>query len=626
MVFDTVTVRYIVAFMFIFFVIQPVVPAFASEDLPVKTIEVRVQESEASPVTEEVSVSEPVSEAETAIMTEVGTETGEVFVVEDAVSEEVNSSDDQAVFSDSAESAEEASPVEEVAQEISAAPSGGGSASSDRALDEGASTGAVEGGTVVAATDLETMSKLLTTSASDTMPFAEQEVAGVATTTEVEEVFETQVVYDHSPEEVEVVIDGATTNTDTTPNPESDEESSAFHEEVLEVAYSGDSIDTATVVDHVVTLDESVASTLQGAPVVEMQSLINADNRHQFGESECVSVGDGAFYCSKATDSINTDEDGVDAEIDEEGDREIFLTVNGKRTQITDNVYEDAAPSYDRLKNEIVFHRLVEGRYQIVRYDIDTGTEEQLTESRENNMEPTQVDGVIVWQRWVGNNWEIVLWEEGVATVITDNTQHDVAPTIRDGYVMWHTTNDSGEKLLSVYDLKTGVSTTIADADGGHVENPRFVLVYDTTFENGDTVTKEYDPKTGEVKPIGSKSVPLPRQIPPPDSTGETSALVNTKTNSRDKGIAELDGETTKSTSTSTATSSPEVSSQGDATATERSIITDDFGVSAVDLSTTTSDILPLSDYDLIVEPYQQATTTDEVSTPNAATTTQSTT
>lgn len=351
-------------------------------------------------------------------------------------------------------------------------------------------------------------------------------------------------------------------------------------------------------------------STVQYIYVVEED--INDSNRYQFSVDECVSVGDGSFYCNKSNGLSASLEDGVYAEADDGGDREIYLRLDGEVTKITDNEYDEASPQLDQVRGQIVWHRLISGRYQIIQYDIETGVEKQLTDSAQNNMEPTQNAGIAVWQTWSNDNWDIALYEDGEINIISENQQHDVAPEIRNGYVIWHTTDSEGQKLLTVYELATGVTSSIADPDGGHVENPRFVLVYDTEYENGDKVTKQYDPETGEIIPVSSQpATPLP-DLPDPEPAGEETALLTNKNpNSKEDGEGLIDlpagGNGTSSTTGATIT---DTSIGG----SEVSINTEDVVVASTSPGVA-EEPLPLTEFDLIVEPFSTTSSAQETDT-----------
>lgn len=372
------------------------------------------------------------------------------------------------------------------------------------------------------------------------------------------------------------------------------------------------------------TEDTVSSSTINSVDVVYKQTaLVDDSNRYQFSTKECVTVGDGSYYCNKTNvTGASNEHQVVFSAPDGDGDQEIFFNTGKKIVQVTQNLYDDDAPEYDAVSHTIVWHRLVAGRYQIVSYDITDETETVLTDTATNNMEPSKEGVVTVWQRWVADNWEIVLHDGTEETILTQSKVHDVAPDIQGGYVIWHTTDTAGEKQVAVYEIATGLLSYIADADGGQVVNPRFVLVYDTKFENGDSITKGYDPETGTLIPLSSQPGEEPVSIPSSDSTGETRALISTKTNGREDSLEEL---VLKPLASSTDAVSPVATSSSDilmesasqaATTTVAEVA--DEGI--LDLSTTTpvvSENLPLTDFDIIVEPYEATSTQsiDSVST-----------
>jgi len=350
------------------------------------------------------------------------------------------------------------------------------------------------------------------------------------------------------------------------------------------------------IIPEVVEILETEATT--SPEVMEAHAVqFNDLNRYQFGEQECVSVGDGAFYCTKAevesSSSIKTD--GVYSEPDEGGDAEIFMRKNGIVKKITDNNYDDLSPYYDAYSDSIVWHQLKQGRYEIMSYDIKTQTESQVTFNTTNDMEAVRFGEYTVFQRWLGDNWEIILSKNGEEKQLSHSANHDLAPSIRDGYVIWHTRVKGEPNMLSVYELETGYTSTISDPDGGHVANPRFVLVYDTSFDNGDVITKEYDPKTGEVRPVGSVPAPIVPNIPSSDATGETRALIGSKTTMREESLTEGESPTVSS-------STPQ-SSGIHASSTSVATIGED-AIPVLDLASSSAP-LPLDDFDIIVDPFE---------------------
>ena len=129
---------------------------------------------------------------------------------------------------------------------------------------------------------------------------------------------------------------------------------------------------------------------------------------------------------------------------------------------------------------------------------------------------------------------------------------------------------------------------TITGHEGGAVANPRFVLVYDTKFDNGDVVTQGFDPETGLSAPIAAKPADLPFDIPESDPVGEIRALIQNKSTQKDKDVVTIkatsgDGELDLATSTATSSDTLNISNpslddiidSGSPTTTEEFVLTD---------------------------------------------------
>jgi hypothetical protein len=310
------------------------------------------------------------------------------------------------------------------------------------------------------------------------------------------------------PEEPEVIDDAPDTETESLPEEEVPEEPAPETEEVS-------------------------SSTVE--QVVQVESLITEDNFYQFSKQSCVAVGEGAYHCSTSTEGDVDSASVVYSELDAEGDMEIFLrTSKNKVKQITNNNFDDTAPHYDAESMKVVWQRLIDGRQQIVVFDIMEDEETQLTFSKTNNMEPKVSDAGIVWQAWDNNDWEIMLFDGSYTDQLTDNNAQDVAPVIQDGYVLWNVLGGE-EQQARVYSLDTKEVLSIEGHEGGSIINPRFVLVYDTKYENGDIVTQSLDPTTGLSEPIAAKPAPEPVNIPESDPIGEIRALISNK--SKDENL-----------------------------------------------------------------------------------------
>lgn len=285
-------------------------------------------------------------------------------------------------------------------------------------------------------------------------------------------------------------------------------------------------------------VDDSVEAI--GETIV-LNSVNDDGNKFSFSENECTTVGDGTFYCAKSASTPTPSfTDRIFSASDAEGDKEIYIEKAGEIAQISQNQFDDDAPYYDEVSDTAVWHRLIEGRYQIIVYDFDTEEEKQITSDRYNNMQPNRFGDTLVWQGWVGSDWEIFLSEGDEITMLTDNTTHDITPSINGTHIVWQSF-ESNAWRMKVYDIRTKTTNTIEDAEGGSIENPRFVLIYDTKFESGDVETRGYDLKSGEVVHLASVPVSLPEELPDPDQTGEERALVTTITQLKPKTEGDTD-------------------------------------------------------------------------------------
>lgn len=366
------------------------------------------------------------------------------------------------------------------------------------------------------------------------------------------------------------------------------------------VVQTEDYINNETIQAGVTDLMDTVVSDV----VTLTRQMVTEENYYQFSKQSCVSVGDGTFHCTtdgRATTSASTD---IYAERDEGGDMEIYLrTGNGDVKQLSKNDYDDTSPDLDMASGRVVWQRLIDGRYQIISYDLKRGEEQQLTYSRTNSMEPKAAKEGIVWQAWDGNDWEIIFFDGKFTDQITDNEIQDVTPVIEDGYVLWSVLGGETAEAR-VYSIESGETMTITGHEGGAVANPRFVLVYDTKFDNGDIVTQGFDPVTGLATPIAAKPVDLPFSIPEPDPVGEIIALINNKSTQKDKDVVTIpvtDGGNDLNLANTTAISEDTLNLNNQT----------DIGGNSIPTIMVTEPSLELSEYDLVIT--SEASSTNSV-------------
>lgn len=334
-------------------------------------------------------------------------------------------------------------------------------------------------------------------------------------------------------------------------------------------------------------------------------TTVSSPDPFAYIKQHCLSVGDGAFYCQEPTEqTLHPALDALYAAPDDDGDLEIFLSLGGELEQLTHNTYDDSAPQYDSESDRIVWHRLIDDYHQIYVHDRTSNETTPLTTGQRNHMQPALWDEYIVWQEWDGTDWEIVLFDGDEYQVLTTNEYADIAPTISDGFVLWTATDGSGESTAMVYELRTKDTQRIEGYEGGKLQNARFVLVYDTKFDNGDILTKGFDPNDGTVLDLAALPADLPAEIPDSEPTEEVRALLQNKS-SKEDGDADIEVVVKTpdvGTSTTAGTSTTTVSTFTNPTAT-------------VDLSAPVSaPSFELSEYDVVLIATPTVPTTPHVS------------
>jgi hypothetical protein len=264
---------------------------------------------------------------------------------------------------------------------------------------------------------------------------------------------------------------------------------------------------------------------------------VNDQNRFLFSKQQCIKMDEG-FYCTTKTKTTTTNEvavvtDKVYAEVDSQGDKEIALMKNGVKQMITDNQDDDDKPFYDPASGIVVWQTLLNDRYQIVSYNINTGERRQLTGTSYNNTSPYVYKNTVVWQGWLDNNWEIFMDTMSSSATstsseterITKNTWDDMFPQARDNMLTWQSFVDGKWQVL-VYDITSETTTVVGEGDGGEYENPRFMLILDNKKDNGDVATIGYDSATGKVLPFGISHVPeIPQNVPASPSQEQNKAV-----------------------------------------------------------------------------------------------------
>jgi hypothetical protein len=405
--------------------------------------------------------------------------------------------------------------------------------------------------------------------------YEEEQTEGVATSTQV------------APVDDSASTSTATSSVATASNTNSGTTTTETVEEVEVI------INDSTSDENTEAASSTVATTSTPVDSVAV-SNVQTDNVFAFNRNECTEVEDGSFYCQKiAYDQVS--ENDLFAAPDATGDMEIYVVQNGERLKVTDNTVDDASPHYDAKSKSLVWHRLINDRYQIVAYDVASDEEVQLTETSVNNMEPTRSGDYTVWQRWVKDNWEIILLDGDDEIQLTDTREHDIAPHIRGDLIIWNVRSSDGTQSLKTYDITSGVFNEIADTDGVSVSNPRMLVMYEAQYQNGDTVIKGFDLVTGEIVPIERIPQELPTDIPSAEPTGEVRALPTNPQSEEEQSLeTDIEGDDDKSN----VNHNPEdlvlvdVASTTNATTTPQDITEFDLDLRPADSLVNTNDIL----------------------------------
>ena len=595
----------LVCFLFASFMVQPVHQAFASE--PIEDLIIKDEEAGDDVVADDVKEHEATDESEdegvgTVEDIDVEDDPVEGDVESDNVSEEESDGSDEVVTEEDESESESEDPElpSDDDQE-----NDGQASSTEGVVDDSEEEDVVEDETSATSTD----EQIVDTGVSTSSATSSEQSTGTSEDSNSDDNDEGSTTggsggdSDEDDIETEAETDGESTSAE-----DNDDETSTTTEEVLET-------DLATTS---ATTSEEVSEN-----VIEVESLVSDANYYQFNKKACVAISDSTFHCSLDAQSPVDVNAIVYSELGVSGNMEIFLrTSDGEIRQLTDNIHDDTSPHYDAETLQVVWQRQIDGRFQIILYDIEEEEEKQLTFSRTNNMEPKVSEVGIVWQAWDGNDWEIMYFDGKYTDQLTDNISQDVAPTIDDGYVLWSVLG-SEEQEAKVYSIESGETLSISGYEGGVIANPRFVLVYDTKFDNGDIITQGFDPDTGLSQPIAAKPTDDPVELPNTDSTGETRALIQNKSSQKDeKEFDELGSsnpsDATGSSTAATSTTSVESDDTLDLSlspVTEFATTSDDFSEAAVEeidsTPTTTEEVFELTDFDLVLTPTETATSSE---------------
>ena len=299
-------------------------------------------------------------------------------------------------------------------------------------------------------------------------------------------------------------------------------------------------------------IENSATEVIIASPSFEVVSAPDP-----FAGRECIFLNDGNdFYCFKigSKDSSSTNSETINKKSekgqgrvfsirDSDGDREIFFSINGTSTQVTNNNRDDLFPAQDISGSSVVWQSLINDRWQIMFYGQGMATTTQITDSDFNNMMPQIYGDVIVWQGWPQDNWEIFYAkknnnDEWIVKQVTNNDYPDMFPKVMGNSITWQAFSSEGGSVsgsggkdggwhIFTYDIKSNAITKISAA-GIKNENPKFMIVWEEKG-NGTTIRAfGYDFSSGEVVELNNNE--KPQEIPEPPLKDDAALSTSTST------------------------------------------------------------------------------------------------
>lgn len=268
-------------------------------------------------------------------------------------------------------------------------------------------------------------------------------------------------------------------------------------------------------------------------------------------EKGCTTFGDGSYFCenpASGTPGIYTPAApyfNVYAAKDAAGYQEIYMQDGSQISQLTQTNYDNVQPAWNKNGSLIVWQGLVDERWQIFLYDVETGATQELTSGDESSISPAIEGSNIAWQGWdaAGNNWEIYLampldaGMDGTTQTATSSPArasgwnvreitHDswahVEPTLAGGLLAWQEYR-SGTWQIFVDDLASGGISQVSEGSGTN-SNPQFLLAW-TNEADGTTTALAYDVTSGKVSPLAAPPAPAPISLPQSSSGKNNAAL-----------------------------------------------------------------------------------------------------
>lgn len=307
---------------------------------------------------------------------------------------------------------------------------------------------------------------------------------------------------------------------------------------------------------------DSGVEELVDAALVRAEEVRNELKREVMEEflRGCISFERTGYYCVKE-DELDLGEIGasggaptVASEQDASGYKQIVVTRNGVRTELTHDGWDNAFPTQDISGEHFVWQGMKNGRWQIFFGDTtEAGAPKvlQVTDSKESNFNP-KVDGDrLVWQGWIDDNWEIFLatgrddspfadehlplgnrllnvGADWSVERLTTNKAHDMFPSLHGEIVTWQS-REGDAWIVYAYSIRDGTKTRLS-SDGVKSENPRFTITWEERDPEGNARLMSYDMSTGKKSDLTEQAKHMgggqfPENIPSPISQPNQATL-----------------------------------------------------------------------------------------------------
>lgn len=142
-----------------------------------------------------------------------------------------------------------------------------------------------------------------------------------------------------------------------------------------------------------------------------------------------------------------------------DGFSQVYYLFNGEKKFISKRGSTNRQP-YPKGEY-ITYVRDINGAGQIFLYHLTTESTTQLTQASTNLLPKVSRDGRLIWQRWVGDRWQIFLFDGTSVSQISEGDT-SFSPEISRNYVVYTTQDVAGTYKAILYSIDTEKSVDIA--------------------------------------------------------------------------------------------------------------------------------------------------------------------